>query len=165
VREYGGEISNISRHFRQLAKWGYLEVAEQKTGGPRRGGVEHVYRTVRRAHLDTSSSEGLPRFLREDLSDTTLTDYLRQVSDAVDAGTFDADIERHLSWMAIELNRECFTELSGWLDEILDRLPALEEKARRQIEASGEEPIRTTVGLASFRSPSHVDRSDPGMSD
>src|ERR1700761_7036202 len=27
VREYGGEISNISRHFRQLASWGYLDVA------------------------------------------------------------------------------------------------------------------------------------------
>lgn len=153
IREYGGEISNISRHFRQLAKWGYLEEVDRKSGGPRRGGIEHVYRTVRRAHLDTPSSEGLSRFIREEFSDTTLADYLKQIRDAVVAGTFDEDVERHLSWMALELNRECFKELSGWLDDLLARVPELQQKARRQMEESGEEPIATTVGLASFRSP------------
>lgn len=161
IREYGGEISNISRHFRNLAKWGYLEEVERKSGGPRRGGVEHVYRTVRRAHLDTPSSEGLSRFLREDISETILTDYLKQIRDALAEGTFDADVERHLSWMALDLNRECFRELSDWLDELLARLPGLQQKARRQMEESGEKPIATTVGLASFRSPP---RSDPPSS-
>lgn len=153
IREYGGEISNIARHFRQLAKWGYLEEVERKSGGPRRGGIEHVYRTVRRAHLDTPSSEGLSRFIREDFSDSTLTDYLKQIRDAVDVGTFDDDVERHLSWMALELNHECFRELSGWLDDLLARLPELQQRARQEMEESGEEPIPTTVGLASFRSP------------
>ena len=153
IREYGGEISNISRHFRQLAKWGYLEEVDRKSGGPRRGGIEHVYRTVRRAHLDTPSSEGLSRFIREEFSDTTLADYLKQIQDAVVAGTFDEDVERHLSWMTLELNHECFKELSGWLDDLLARVPELQRKARRQMEESGEEPIATTVGLASFRSP------------
>lgn len=152
IREYGGEISNISRHFRQLAQWGYLEEVERKSGGPRRGGIEHVYRTVRRAHLDTPSSKGLSQLIREEFSDTTLADYLKQIRDSVVAGTFDEDVERHLSWVALELNRECFQELSGWLDDLLARMPELQQKARRQMEESGEEPIATTVGLASFRS-------------
>lgn len=160
----GGELSNIARHFRQLARWGYLEQVERKSGGPRRGGVEHVYRTVRRAHLDTPASEGRSRFLREDISDTILTDYLKQIRDAVVEGTFDDDVERHLSWMALELNRECVRELSELLDDLLARLPDLQRKARRQMEESGEKPIATTVGLASFRSPArpHPDAGTSG---
>jgi DNA-binding transcriptional ArsR family regulator len=155
IRAYGGEISNISRHFRQLAKWGYLEQVERKSGGPRRGGVERFYRSVRRAHIDTPSSSGLSQMLREEISDTILTAYLTEVREALDAGTFDVDVDRHLSWMALELNRECFRELSGWLDDILARLPALQEKARTQMERSGEKAIAATVGLASFRVPPH----------
>jgi hypothetical protein len=155
VREYGGEISNISRHFRQLAKWGYLQEVERKSGGHRRGGVEHLYRSVYRAHIDTPSSRGLSKLLREDISEAILAAYLKEVRAALDAGTFDADVDRHLSWMALELNEECFQELGGWLDEVLSRLPALQEKARKQMKESGEEPIDATVGLASFRVPPH----------
>jgi hypothetical protein len=153
IRDYGGEISNISRHFRQLAKWGYLQEVERKSGGSRRGGVEHVYRSVHRAHLDTPSSRGLSKLLREDISETILAAYLTEVRAALDAGTFDADVDRHLSWMAIELNEECFQELGGWLDDLLARLPALQEKAREQMKESGERPIDATVGLTSFRVP------------
>jgi len=154
IRSYGGEISNIARHFRQLAEWGFLETVERRSGGPRRGGVEHVYRAGRRAHLDTPTWFQLPLILREEMSDTALGTFLDRVSGAVEEGTFDADFERHLSWIALELNRECFNELGEWLDELLARLPGLEEKARRQMQESGETPIPTTVGLFSFRSPS-----------
>lgn len=154
VREYGGEISNISRHFRHLAKWGYLDVIEEKSGGPRRGGVEHVYRTVRRAHLDTAASKGLPQLVREDLSDTTLVDFMKRLNESVKAGTFDVDVDRHLSWMALTLDREGFSELATWLDEVLGRLPALQEAAKQRLRESGDEPIEATAALFAFRSPS-----------
>jgi DNA-binding transcriptional ArsR family regulator len=157
VREYGGEISNISRHFRQLASWGYLDVVERKSGGSRRGGVEHVYRTVRRAHLDTPSWEGLPKLLREDMSNTVLTDFLGQVNAAIDAGTFDADADRHLSWMSLTLDPQAFAELGTWFDEILARLPALEEGAKQRLAESGEQPVEATAALISFRSPDKPD--------
>lgn len=153
VRDYGGEISNIARHFRKLASWGYIEVVERKSGGPRRGGVEHVYRSVRRAHLDTPSSELLPAILREDISHTILSSFIDRAVNATESGTLDADIDRHLSWMSLTLNKECFGELSQWLDEILAKLPGLQGKAEEQLKDSGEEPIAATVGLFSFRSP------------
>jgi DNA-binding transcriptional ArsR family regulator len=153
VRDHGGEISNISRHFRRLADWGYLERVEERRGGPRRGGVEHFYRGARRAHLDTATSEGLPAILREDISNTLVSGLFERVRAATQAGTFDADVDRHLSWIALELNKECFNELSIWLDEILAKLPGLEEKAKAQMEVSGEEPFLATAALLSFRSP------------
>src|ERR1700712_4205579 len=51
VEEVGGSKSTISRHFRQLAEWGYIEVAEERKGG-RRGGLERIYRSLQRDHLD-----------------------------------------------------------------------------------------------------------------
>jgi hypothetical protein len=153
VRDHGGEISNISRHFRQLAKWGYLEVVEKKTGGTRRGGVEHVYRNGQRAHLDTPASRGLPQFLRNAMSNTILTSYFERVSDAAAAGTLDADVDRHLSWIALTLDSQAFAELGELLDDVLARLPELEKAAKRRLVESGGEPIETTAALASFRSP------------
>jgi hypothetical protein len=57
--------------------------------------------------------------------------------------------------MALELDRAAFQELSEWLDEILARLPALQEKAQKRMAESGEDPIHATAGLASFRVPPH----------
>jgi hypothetical protein len=153
VRDHGGEISNIARHFRRLASWGYLEVVEHRSGGPRRGGVEHFYRSGRHAHLDSETSRGLPTIIREDISDTLVRGLSERVSAAIDAGTFDADVDRHMSWIALELNAECFGELGALLDELLAKLPGLEEKAKAQMEASGEEPLLATAALLSFRSP------------
>jgi DNA-binding transcriptional ArsR family regulator len=66
VREYGGEISNISRHFRNLANWGYLEVAARRSGGPRRGGTERVYRLVDDVDPGGSFWSGLSELVRRD---------------------------------------------------------------------------------------------------
>jgi DNA-binding transcriptional ArsR family regulator len=153
VEEVGGELTNISRCFRQLAEWDYVEVVETKRGGRRRGGVEHVYRSIQRAYFATEAWEELPRFLRDDFSGNILASYFARVSQALDAGTFDADVDRHLSWDGISLDRQAWTELSERLDEVLHWLPELEAESSRRMAESGEEPIPTTVGLASFRSP------------
>jgi hypothetical protein len=50
-------------------------------------------------------------------------------------------------------NEERFQELGEWMDELLAKLQGLEQKAGREVEKSGEEPITTRVGLFSFRSP------------
>ncbi len=153
VEEVGGELSNISRCFRQLADWDYIEIVETKKGGRRRGGVEHVYRRIQRAHYDTETWEVLPRFLRDDISGNILAGYFTRIAEAVDAGTFDAEVDRHLSWDVITLDRQAWTQLSNRLDEVLDWLPELEHESARRMAETNEEPIPTTVGLASFRSP------------
>jgi DNA-binding transcriptional ArsR family regulator len=153
VSEVGGEISNISRHFRRLEGWGYLEVAEKKTGGSRRGGVEHIYRGTQRAHLDTPTSQGLSLALRQGISNTILNSLFQRVEAAVDADALDADIERHLSWMALNLDKQAFRELGERLDEVLAWLPELESEAAVRLRHSGEEGIAATAALLSFRTP------------
>jgi hypothetical protein len=153
VREVGGGRVHISRCFRQLAEWDYIEVFETRTGGERRGGIEKVYRLKQRAHFDTQTWEQLPRFLRDEFSSAILQSYFARITEAIEAETFDAETDRHLSWDGVALDRIAWAQLTERLDQLLDWLPELEQEAADRIAASEEEPIPTTVGLAAFRSP------------
>jgi DNA-binding transcriptional ArsR family regulator len=156
VEKVGGELTEIARHFRQLADWGYLRVIEERIG-PRRGAsIERIYEVVQRAHFDTSTWEGLPRFQRDVVSDSILGSYFNRVAEAINAETFDQEVDRHLSWDGVILDRLAWVELGAELDRVLDWLPLLEAEAAPRLE-DGEEPIPTTVSLAAFRSPQSVD--------
>jgi hypothetical protein len=153
VNEIGGEKRNIRRCFRQLADWNYIEVIETKSGGRRRGGEEKFYRQKQRAFFDTGTWELLPRFLRDECSAAFLHSYFFRVNEAIEAGTFDVEVDRHLSWDGVALDRIAWTEVMVQLDGVLEWLPMLEEEAAERMKETGEEPIPTTVGLAGFRSP------------
>ncbi len=153
VEEVGGELTHISRCFRQLAKWDYIEVVEERRGGGRRGGVERVYRKIHRAHFDSPTWERLPRLLRDDITGNLLMTYLDRIREAIEADTIDAEGDRHLSWDTPSLDRQAWTELMTRLDEVLDWLPKLASESAERMAKSGEEPIPTTVGLTAFRSP------------
>jgi DNA-binding transcriptional ArsR family regulator len=153
VKQAGGDLSNISRYFHQLVEWGYIELVETRRGGHRRGGTEHIYRKTQGAHFDTPTWEKLPLFLREEFSRSNLEAFIARISEAVEAGTFDAEVDRHLSWDGISLDRIAWSELMTRLDEVLAWLPTLEAEAAARLEESQEEAIPTTVGLTAFRSP------------
>jgi len=154
---FGGGLSEVGRAFRQLAEWGLAEVVEVRIGG-RRGGPEKVYRRVGRAYFDTASWAALPLFVRSDLTANILMSYLGRVHDAMLAETLDAEIDRHLSWDGLDLDRVAWTQVNRRLDELLAWLPELEAESARRMASSGEEPIPTTVGLAAFRSPKASER-------
>jgi hypothetical protein len=159
VEAVGGSMTHVSRCFRELAKWGYLEVLEERTGG-RRGGVERIYKSTHRPYFDSPTWRGLPQIVREEVSPWFLRTYFDRVTEALEAGTFDADLDRHLSWKPVVIDREAWTSISADLDEVLSWLPELEEQSLARAE-EGEELIPATVGMASFRSPpSKSTRSD-----
>ena len=153
VKVAGGDLSNVSRYFHQLVEWGYIELVEVRRGGKRRGGTEHIYRKIHGAHFDTATWEAFPIFLREEFSGSNLASYIGRISEAVEAGTFDAEVDRHFSWDGISLDRTAWNELMARLDEILHWLPKLEAEATARMQETREEPIPTTVGLTAFRSP------------
>lgn len=157
----GGNLGNIARYFRQLEDWGFVEVIETRRGGHRRGGVEHIYRRIQPILIKTEEWEVLPTFLREDVSANVLASYFARVNEAIEAGTFDAETDRHLSWDKPTLDRRAWDELSARLDEVLSWLPELARESAERMNESGEDPIPTTVGLAAFRSPtgSELDRA------
>lgn len=157
VEEIGGELTCIARCFRQLAEAGYAEVIEKRPGSRRGASVEHVYRSIQRAHFDTATWEGLPRFQRDVVSGSILGSYFTRVREAIEAGTFDQEVDRHLSWDAVVLDGTAWIDLTTELDRVLEWLPELEVEAVNRRSGTFEEIIPTTVGLAAFRSPQSVE--------
>ena len=153
VEEVGGSISHISRCFRELASWGYVEVIEERKGGRNGGGVERIYRNTRRAYFDTPSWETLPRLVRTEVSRSFLSSYQDRVVEAVEAGTFDAETDRHLSWTPLVVERPGWKQICTVLDEILDWLPELESDSLARTRRDLDQLIPVIVGLTSFRSP------------
>jgi hypothetical protein len=68
VEEHGGELTHVARCFRQLAEWGYLEVAEERPGRRRGAAIEHVYRAIRRAQFDAYTWESVSHSERDSVS-------------------------------------------------------------------------------------------------
>jgi hypothetical protein len=152
VEEVGGSMTHVSRCFRELAKWGYLEVLEERKGGRRGGGVERIYKSTHRACFDSSAWKTLPQIIREEMSPWFINTYFDRVTEAIEHGTFDADLDRHLSWQPIVIDRQAWTSICKELDQVLAWLPDLETQSLERTEDS-DELIPATVGLASFRSP------------
>lgn len=152
VEEFGGSMTHVSRCFRELANWGYLELLEERKGGRRGGGVERVYGSSRRPYFDTTTWEALPQIVREEISQYFLETYFERATGAIEAGTLDADTDRHLSWKPIVIDRQAWTQIVGLLDEILAWVPELERCSLDRTH-NIESLIPTTVGLACFRSP------------
>jgi DNA-binding HxlR family transcriptional regulator len=152
VEEIGGSMTHVARCFRELANWGFIEVIEERKGGRRGGGVERIYRGTQRPHFDAPTWETFPQLVRCEISNFFLMNYFGRIADAIKAGTFDADTDRHLSWKPIVVDRPAWTAISERLDEVLELLPELEAQSLERTEDL-EELIPTTVGLASFRSP------------
>lgn len=90
---------------------------------------------------------------REECTRGTVAFLLRRITQAVDAGTFDADVDRHLSWDAVNLDRQAWKEVTERLDEVLSWLPELEAEAALRMQEMGEDSVPVTVGLTAFRSP------------
>jgi hypothetical protein len=153
VEEHGGELTHVARCFRQLAEWGYLEVAEERPGRRRGAAIEHIYRAIRRAHFDSYTWESVSRSERDDVSRSVLASYQQRIEKALAAGTFDQEVDRHLSWDAVSLDRAAWRELGERLDVVLESLARYELETRKRLAASGGEQIPATVGLAAFRSP------------
>ena len=152
VEEFGGSMTHISRCFRELARWGFLEVHEERRGGRRGGGVERIYRSTRRAYFDAPTWEALPLIVRSEISTYFLDTFFERVNEAIKAGTFDADLDRHLSWKPVRLDREAWIEIGKTLDEVLAWLPDLESESMERVD-DVEKLTATTIGLSSFRSP------------
>ncbi len=92
VEEIGGSMTHVSRSFRELADWGFIEVFEERNGGRNGGGVERIYRGTHRPYFDTPTWGLMPEILREEMSQSFPSSFLERIFEAVEAGTSDTDL-------------------------------------------------------------------------
>lgn len=148
-------LSHISHHFSELEKGGCLEVVKLI---PRRGSVEHVYRGLARALF--SQDEWKNKFSEADrrrVSKTVLQGLMARADSAIAADTFDTRVDRHLTWIAMPLDEQGWTDLIEVQEEALRRAEEIRVEAGERLAASGDESFPVTFGALAFESPS----SDP----
>jgi DNA-binding transcriptional ArsR family regulator len=146
-------VSNVSYHFKILAQNGAIELVKTE---PRRGAIEHFYRTVATPRVDDPDHWAqLSLETRRALFDESLREIWEQAAAAAGNGGLDA-ADVHVSWAPLELDEEAFAELSDHLAATVDRALELhtESAARRGADPSANGARRTTLAIM------HFDRAD-----
>ncbi len=149
----GGSVARVARHFEVLAKHCWLRFIRSETGGKRFGGVESFYRAPELVIFDNETWAELPYSIRAAFSATTFNQFAERVSEAMQAGTFDARPDRHFTWTPILLDQIGWERILEALNALFESLFEEQEDAKLRIYNSGEDPIRTAVALGGFESP------------
>jgi hypothetical protein len=149
----GGSVPRVDRHFKTLAEHGWLRLVREASGGRRRGGTEHFYRTTELAVFDHETWAHLPYSIKVAFSWRSFEQLGERIKEAIEAGTFDARPDRHLSWTPVILDRLGWVRAIGAVDALFESLFEEQADAKLRIAQSGEKPILTTVALAGFESP------------
>jgi DNA-binding transcriptional ArsR family regulator len=143
-------ISSLAYHFRVLREAGAIEVVEQH---PRRGSTELVCRSTAIAHFTDEQWSQLQSRDRKSISQHIMHAFLARAESAMVYDSFDSRADRHLSWLALEVDEQGWAELVMLLNGVLDTVMAIHDESQMRLEASGETPIRTTWGQLHFESP------------
>lgn len=143
-------ISLLSYHFRKLRRARLLEVVEVVSG---RGSNERIYRARMGVHHSDEEWAQLSREERQAITPMTLSSLTGLAELAVLYDTFDKRVDRHLSWVPLELDERGWSELGPVLNGLLDIVLRIKDEAKERLEASGEEPLRAVFGQMLFESP------------
>lgn len=151
-KEFGGSRSSIDRHFKTLIEYRWLRRVWTDHGG-RPGAPEYFYRATEPAIFDLDTWSQLPYPVRAAFSWRTFEQLAEHVGGALEAGTFDARPDRHLSWTPLVLDRRGWKRTIAALDALFETLFDEQADAKLRLARSDEEPIPATVSLIGFESP------------
>lgn len=143
-------LSSISYHFRALAKSGCIELVDTFA---RRGATEHVYRGTVRAYFTDEEWMNLSDRERCLVSRTVYQGLAARTEGAMMCHTFDSRPDRHLTWVAMEIDERGWTELMATLAGAYEDVTRIRRNAEERATASGERAVPVTVGLLGFESP------------
>jgi len=149
----GGSIPRVDDHFKKLASHGWLRFIRAESGNGRRGGIEHFYRSTELAIFDEDTWSLLPYSVKVAFSCRSFKQLSERVHQAMEAKTFDARPNRHLSWTPLLLDSVGWERVLGAVDALFESLFEEQEDAKFRIYKTEETPILATVGLAAFESP------------
>lgn len=148
--EIAGEIDaplgNVSYHVRFLARVGLIELATTK---PRRGAVEHYYRSVGRPKLSDKTWGKVPSIVKDALVGSALADAGEMIATAAQGGGFDRD-RAHVGRNSYTLDDEGFAELAAAMSDLLTRADRIEQESKRRSKAAGHATGAVPVGMVTL---------------
>jgi DNA-binding transcriptional ArsR family regulator len=131
----GAPLGNVSYHVRFLARVGLIELCDTR---PRRGAVEHYYRTVAGVRVSEAAWAQMPATVRDNLLSATLEQTGRSVSAAAAAGGFD-DGRARANRLELTLDAEGYEALSAAVTELHERALVIERDCAQRIAADAGE--------------------------
>ncbi|MFL5901317.1 MAG: ArsR/SmtB family transcription factor [Solirubrobacterales bacterium] len=147
-------LSKTAYHVKVLKDFDLIELVRTE---PRRGALEHFYRAKQRAIFPEELWEAIPKGMRKGITRDVMGDALDDIGSAVEAGTFDARDEFHLSWIPALLDAEAWTKLMKALIAFVELVIDTQAEASVRLAESGEDGIATTFALFGFESARNSD--------
>jgi hypothetical protein len=143
-------LSHVAYHFRALEKAGCIEVVRT---AQRRGATEHIYRGTAPVEFTSEEFDRMSEEQRQLLSRTSLQALIARADSAMRAGTFDSRTNRHLIWMALELDEQGWEEFATAQDECFEEVQRIHAESKDRLAILGESAIPATYGALGFESP------------
>lgn len=129
--ETGELLGTVAYHFKVLSKAGLIEMVDTRRV---RGSTEHIYEPVKRAMAWSKMYEGLAPAVKQNLAATALGGAVESIGGAVDAGTFDARPDSHLSYDVMRVDTQGWQRLTELLDRTLLSLMEIEDEVEKRLE-------------------------------
>jgi DNA-binding transcriptional ArsR family regulator len=144
-------LPNVSYHVRVLVD---LECIELVRTAQRRGAIEHYYRAVKRPFFSDRDWKRLPRSGRQAIADVGLQLIWEDVSNAIEAETFEARPDRHLSRSPLVVDEQGWGELRDMLAEVLEEAQRIAKQSGERLAKSAEKGVPTQLVIMHFERPS-----------
>lgn len=151
AEDRGEPVSNVSHHFRVLEKLGCIELVAMHPAGSK--AVKHFYRRTETIVFDDDSWLYLPDEARQIVASSAVRDLVGRVTAALQAGTFTARDDFHLTWRPLSLDEEGWGEAMGILNRAFEELTECAAQAINRMDATGDDGLVATVALLGFESP------------
>jgi DNA-binding transcriptional ArsR family regulator len=146
-QQLGEGLSQVSYHVKVLREADCIELVKTE---PRRGAVEHFYRAIKRSLLTADDWDLLPESIRVGVTGSLLKGVMDDSVAALNAGTFDARTDSHLSWTPVILDEAGWRDLVSALAEALERVFDIQSESAARMVESGEEGISAAVALMGY---------------
>jgi hypothetical protein len=143
-------LSHVAYHFRELEKAGCVRVVDTHQ---RRGATEHIYRGTARAYFTDEEFARLTLEERRDLSRVSFQGLIARFDGALRADTIDNRPDRHLTWIAMDVDEQGWSEMMACLADCFGEVEQIRHDAGKRLEDSGETPVPMTYGMVGFESP------------
>jgi DNA-binding transcriptional ArsR family regulator len=149
AEQFRHSLSNTSYHFRALDKVGCIAIERER---PVRGSTEHFYKASKKILFDSEEWGALPSIFKNGTAARALADYLNVARVAIEAGTFEARDDSHMSWATIRVDERGWCKVVEVMADALEKLLGVEAECAPRI-AAGAEALDATFGLGAFESP------------
>jgi DNA-binding transcriptional ArsR family regulator len=154
AHEFRKPLSDVSYHIATLLKAGAIELIGER---PVRGSVEHFYRAIRLAWLDTEESAEMTLEQRLEFARQAFQLAAADATIAFDAKTYNRRPDSFTVRLPGILDEEAWSEMTELLTETEDRMVEIRARSdgRRATRPAGDETkdIPTTTFLAFFERP------------